>query len=473
MLVSEASVCPTSTNYGGNVSSNLLGSGIRKERSRRDSKSASPPLQRSAYQQQRGGLYNVKTEPADPNIPWIPGTSAPISVDRVHSVKITRKLLQNWRTACGRTKDSFIRRWKTLPENQQEFEPPNSPSTSKKKGFSTSNLNNNPASSSSPFPRKVCEGESSVKPDGESFNRGTTGRNTVCGTTSKTPVTTLCPTEQNSSSNKQPSAVGGCVAINNQKGTVSEAGGALSTCQFQSDLRSCDKDNLGGGPTRQPLAAKTENEMPVAGIIGRGLSGGGNDRIDPRTNIQANNSNATGGIKSGSGMSGGGTGRASGTMNNPSGTNYGKPSTTQGGSHPPPGVAGQQNKSTGWSVHVWGKVIHTLFSLFLQRNPVSLWKTKSTRFFQGWEQESGGINKGSDGKSRNDDTFFFFVTATYVQRDDLERDGLEMEEPKPNRDYLSDFQKVKLTHFFRHVLDMNHDDVISAEDFVALNQVRK
>lgn len=30
---------------------------------------------------------------------------------------------------------------------------------------------------------------------------------------------------------------------------------------------------------------------------------------------------------------------------------------------------------------------------------------------------------------------------------------------------------MKLTHFFRHVLDMNHDDVISAEDFVALNQV--
>jgi len=45
------------------------------------------------------------------------------------------------------------------------------------------------------------------------------------------------------------------------------------------------------------------------------------------------------------------------------------------------------------------------------------------------------------------------------------------EEQPTGRELLSDFQKVKLTHFFSHVLDMNHDDVISAEDFVALNQV--
>jgi len=56
-----------------------------------------------------------------------------------------------------------------------------------------------------------------------------------------------------------------------------------------------------------------------------------------------------------------------------------------------------------------------------------------------------------------------------VQRDN--DDVTFNEETKPARELLSDFQKVKLTHFFRHVLDMNHDDVISAEDFVALNQV--
>lgn len=68
-----------------------------------------------------------------------------------------------------------------------------------------------------------------------------------------------------------------------------------------------------------------------------------------------------------------------------------------------------------------------------------------------------------------DDFFCYFYTATYVQRGD---DVTINEDKPPARDFLSDFQKMKLTHFFRHVLDMNHDDVISAEDFVALNQVR-
>ncbi|XP_021952240.2 uncharacterized protein LOC110849172 [Folsomia candida] len=61
------------------------------------------------------------------------------------------------------------------------------------------------------------------------------------------------------------------------------------------------------------------------------------------------------------------------------------------------------------------------------------------------------------------------VWATYVQRGSVDEEG-ESEEKQPGRDFLSDFQKVKLTHFFRHVLDMNKDDVISASDFVALNQ---
>lgn len=71
--------------------------------------------------------------------------------------------------------------------------------------------------------------------------------------------------------------------------------------------------------------------------------------------------------------------------------------------------------------------------------------------------------------------FFFFIAlnfqiATYVQRDN-EDENLSLKDEKPGRDLLTDFQKTKLTHFFRHVLDMNHDDVISAVDFVALNQV--
>ncbi len=70
-------------------------------------------------------------------------------------------------------------------------------------------------------------------------------------------------------------------------------------------------------------------------------------------------------------------------------------------------------------------------------------------------------------------TIIFFSAATYVQRGVDDDDALSTkEEEKPDRDLLTDFQKTKLTHFFRHVLDMNHDDVISAADFVALNQVR-
>lgn len=67
---------------------------------------------------------------------------------------------------------------------------------------------------------------------------------------------------------------------------------------------------------------------------------------------------------------------------------------------------------------------------------------------------------------------FLFFAATYVQRGVDDDDALSTkEEEKPDRDLLTDFQQTKLTHFFRHVLDMNHDDVISAADFVALNQV--
>ena len=34
---------------------------------------------------------------------------------------------------------------------------------------------------------------------------------------------------------------------------------------------------------------------------------------------------------------------------------------------------------------------------------------------------------------------------------------------------LTDFQRDKFTYFFYHVLDLNSDHVISAEDFVKLN----
>jgi len=43
---------------------------------------------------------------------------------------------------------------------------------------------------------------------------------------------------------------------------------------------------------------------------------------------------------------------------------------------------------------------------------------------------------------------------------------------QPGGDLLTDFQKDKFTYFFCHVLDLNSDNVISAEDFEKLNEVR-
>lgn len=51
-------------------------------------------------------------------------TVGPDEIDK-HTIRVTRKIFHNWRSACGRTKDKtkdFIRRWKTLPENQSECE---------------------------------------------------------------------------------------------------------------------------------------------------------------------------------------------------------------------------------------------------------------------------------------------------------------------------------------------------------------
>ena len=48
----------------------------------------------------------------------------------------------------------------------------------------------------------------------------------------------------------------------------------------------------------------------------------------------------------------------------------------------------------------------------------------------------------------------------------------EVQQIQPGGDKLSDFQKDKFRHFFTHVLDLNSDYVISAEDFDKLNEVR-
>ena len=48
----------------------------------------------------------------------------------------------------------------------------------------------------------------------------------------------------------------------------------------------------------------------------------------------------------------------------------------------------------------------------------------------------------------------------------------ELRTVQPGGDLLTDFQKDKFRYFFFHVLDLNSDNVISAEDFDRLNEVR-
>merc|ERR1719412_3359279 len=49
-------------------------------------------------------------------------------------------------------------------------------------------------------------------------------------------------------------------------------------------------------------------------------------------------------------------------------------------------------------------------------------------------------------------------------------DVTEITTVQPGGDQLTDFQKDKFRYFFLHVLDLNSDFVISAEDFVKLNE---
>ena len=65
----------------------------------------------------------------------------------------------------------------------------------------------------------------------------------------------------------------------------------------------------------------------------------------------------------------------------------------------------------------------------------------------------------------------FYFSAAWVHRGFTD-DVTEVTTVAPGGDKLSDFQKDKFRHFFTHVLDLNSDYVISAEDFDKLNEVR-
>ena len=65
---------------------------------------------------------------------------------------------------------------------------------------------------------------------------------------------------------------------------------------------------------------------------------------------------------------------------------------------------------------------------------------------------------------------FFYILAAWVHRGFTD-DVTEITKIEPCGDLLTDFQKDKYRYFFLHVLDLNSDYVISAEDFVKLNEV--
>lgn len=360
---------------------------IKNKKDRGGSSSASPPLHRASQQQQPVSSASsvpkltalaasstnpvpslstaVKTEPADPSIPWIPGTSAPISVDRAHSVKITRKILQNWRTACGRTKDNFIRRWKTLPENHPDFEQcPSSPGTSKKKGCSTSNLNTHNTSSSPATPKKKVD-KSAKSGVGESGTASgpsiTVNSTTTRSTTTSTVATSIIknePRKEFSATNTTESATTTSTATKVPQAPKPVTGPELQSSN-SSNIVASNKLSFG----QQQRNATADNEMPVVGIIGKGsLSASGGGTEGASANSSGLNSNTTGGggmlgSRLGSSM----MGRPSISVNSSSGALNGRTGAGDGGTGPSPGGSsgppGGQQKSTGWTVHVWSKYI--------------------------------------------------------------------------------------------------------------------
>ena len=66
--------------------------------------------------------------------------------------------------------------------------------------------------------------------------------------------------------------------------------------------------------------------------------------------------------------------------------------------------------------------------------------------------------------------FFFFFSAAWVHRG-FSDDVTELVTVQPGGDNLTDFQKDKFRYFFYHVLDQDHDHVITQEDFDKLNEV--
>jgi len=77
--------------------------------------------------------------------------------------------------------------------------------------------------------------------------------------------------------------------------------------------------------------------------------------------------------------------------------------------------------------------------------------------------ESGGPDRTIIRRSK-------LKTTAWVHRGFTD-DVTEVATSQPGGDLLTDFQKDKFRHFFAHVLDLNSDHVISAEDFDKLNDM--
>jgi len=258
-------------------------------------------VKKDKRQQQGGGGGSLGTDLGE----FIPGTSGLPGVDHSpfdpNSSSSTgkSKILSNWKSACGRTKDKtkdFIRRWKTLPENHPDFDQIHT-SSSSPQGGSATNI--------------TCASASSLVSQQHQHGSGS-----EWGTNS---------------------------------GNATSAGMAFSS-SLVSTASGGSSSGLGGklknlGKKQSESSGGDRGDVSF-GTAASGSSGG----VSSGTAVNSGSAILFGGARGG----GGGSGPS---VNGPLSKNQ------EDGTHNSMQVDGDRggSKSTGWSVHVWGKLMRMAF----------------------------------------------------------------------------------------------------------------
>jgi hypothetical protein len=238
---------------------------------------------------------------------FIPGTSGLPGVDHspfdpsAGASSGKSKILSNWKSACGRTKDrtkDFIRRWKTLPENHPDFDQIQG-NQSPSQGGSSSNIT----------------GGSSVSPQ-QHHATPAGGGGPESGTNSGTTSSSGCGSGNATSSAGM--AFSSSLISTASGGSSSGLGGKLK--------------NLG------KKCSESDRDIPC------GTSGGANSTSGLASSLATSTKTSLAG-------GGGGGGGSSFFTNGP----MRRQQTIDDNSMQVDGAGGGKS-STGWSVHVWGKL---------------------------------------------------------------------------------------------------------------------